>query len=262
MPSDSFPKIFNCQSLEEGETLPLLSGSIIPFDKPLNWTSFDVVNRFRVKTKHLLGLRKLKVGHAGTLDPKATGLLVLCTGKATKHIESLMDGEKEYLAELKLGATTPSFDTEHPEDATFPWEHVTYEAFLQAVKSFEGHIQQIPPLYSATSIGGKRAYKFARKGKEVDLPPKTVTIHQCEVLSFAPPYVTLKVVCSRGTYIRSLARDLGEALGSGAYLTKLRRIRSGRFSITHAFSPEAIDSILSHISEEDKILLRERINNQ
>lgn len=259
---DSLPFIFDKEAMEKGHTLPLLSGSIIPFDKPLNWSSFDVVNLFRIRTKYNWGLRKMKVGHAGTLDPKATGLLLLCTGKATKNIEQLMNGEKEYVAELKLGATTPSYDTEQPEDATFPWEHITHDLFLNTLKTFEGDLLQVPPLYSATSIGGKRAYKLARKGKEVELPPKAISIHRLEVLNFAPPYVSLRVVCSRGTYIRSLARDLGKALGSGAYLSSLRRIRSGRFSVDRAFSIEGIDAILSHIGEEEKLLIEERLKEQ
>lgn len=258
----ALPSLFTKESLESGEPFQLLQGAIVPFDKPLNWSSFDVVNHFRVRTKYQLGLRKLKVGHAGTLDPKATGLLVLCTGSATKCIEQLMNGEKEYIADIKLGATTPSFDTEHPEDALYPWEHITESLLIQTMSSFEGEIMQIPPLYSATSIGGKRAYKLARKGREVELPAKPVTIHQWELLRFEPPYLSMRIRCSRGTYIRSLARDLGTALGSGAYLVGLKRTLSGSFSLENAFAVEDIDAILQHLAEEDYRLLQERLKNQ
>ncbi len=226
-------------------TILLRTGAIIPIDKPLDWTSFDVVNRFRIQVKQTLGLKKIKVGHTGTLDPKATGLLLLCTGRATKRIEELMLDTKEYIATLKLGATTPSFDTEHPEDASYPYEHITQEKVEECLAAFRGVIQQVPPIYSAVSINGKRAYDLARKGRTGDLPAKTITIQELEIESVELPYVTLRVVCGKGTYIRSLARDLGEALGSGAYLTALRRTRLGSISVEDAYSLEELPALLS-----------------
>ncbi|MBB6275657.1 tRNA pseudouridine(55) synthase TruB [Porphyromonas circumdentaria] len=234
------------QSKKEGG-IPLLlrTGAIIPIDKPLDWTSFDAVNRFRILVKHTIGLKKLKVGHTGTLDPKATGLLLLCTGRATKRIEELMLDTKEYVATIKLGATTPSFDTEHPEDATYPYEHITREQIETILSNFRGEIQQVPPIFSAVSINGKRAYDLARKGKEADLPAKTITIHELEIEDFSLPYVKLRIVCGKGTYIRSLARDLGEALDSGAYLTALKRTRLGSVSVEDAYTLEELPTLLA-----------------
>lgn len=253
------PTLFTPSILANGGQLDLLRGAIIPFDKPLGWSSFAVVNYFRTRVKYILGLRKIKVGHAGTLDPKATGLLVLCTGGATKHIETLMSGTKEYLAEVKLGATTPSYDTEQEEDACYPWEHITEGDVAGVLEDFLGEQMQVPPLFSATSIGGKRAYKFARKGCEVELPPKRIVIEAIELLSFRPPYVEIRVCCSRGTYIRSLARDIGTRLHSGAYLTSLRRTRSGSISLEESFSVEEVEMLLTHLSPIDQSLLEERL---
>lgn len=256
---DFEPKIFDRYSFLRGEKIDLLRGCILPFDKPLDWSSFSVVNYFRIRAKYNLNLRKLKVGHAGTLDPKATGLLILCTGGATKCIERLMNGTKEYIAELKLGATTPSFDTEYPENATYPWEHISEALLQEAIADFTGDILQVPPVFSATSIGGTRAYKYARRGKEPELPPKSVKIHKIDLISHNLPYITLRIHCSRGTYIRSLARDLGKRLASGGYLTSLRRTASGQFSIDKAFSIDEIDRLLAEISEIDREILEERI---
>lgn len=202
-------------------------GEILHFDKPLMWTSFDLVAKVRRLLCAHLGVKRLKVGHAGTLDPLATGVVTICTGRATKHIEELQALDKEYVATLQLGATTPSFDMEQPVDATYP--HITRESLLETLQSFVGEIQQVPPAFSACKIDGHRAYDLARKGKDVDLRAKTLVISKIELLDFDQQAMlaTIRVVCSKGTYIRALARDIGEALGSGAYLTSLRRTRVG-----------------------------------
>ncbi len=211
-------------------------GEVLIFDKELEWTSFDLVQKVRNDLCRALGIKKLKVGHAGTLDPKATGLMILCTGKATKQIESLQAKEKEYIATLKLGATTPSFDLETGEDAVFETNHITKELVLETIQKFEGETNQVPPVFSAVKIDGKRAYKHARKGEELELTARPVFIREIELLEYSEKEITIRVVCSKGTYIRSLARDLGFALNSGAYLTGLRRIRIGNFKIENAFS--------------------------
>lgn len=203
-----------------------LAGEILAFDKPYEWTSFGIVARVRWLLSQRLGC-KIKVGHAGTLDPLATGVLMLCTGRATKRIEELQAHTKEYEATLKLGATTPSFDMEHPEDATFPTEHINRELVEQTLAKFLGTIEQTPPAFSACKINGTHAYHLARRGKEVELKPKTLVIDEIELLDYSMPFVKIRVVCSKGTYIRALARDIGLALGSGAYLTALRRTRVG-----------------------------------
>ena len=208
--------------------MDFFGGEILAFDKPYEWTSFGLVARVRWLLSQQLGC-KIKVGHAGTLDPLATGVLLLCTGQATKRIEELQAHTKEYEATLKLGATTASFDMEHPEDATYPTEHITREMVEQVLASFVGTIQQIPPAYSACKIQGTRAFHLARKGKDVELKPKTLVIDEIEVLEFALPVLKIRVVCSKGTYIRALARDIGQALHSGAYLTALRRTRVGDY---------------------------------
>jgi tRNA pseudouridine55 synthase len=197
------------------------------FDKPLKWTSFAVVNKIRYHLCRKLGVKKLKVGHAGTLDPLATGVMILCTGKATKRIEELQYHTKEYVATLQLGATTPSFDLEHPIDATYPTEHITRERVEEVLRGFVGSIEQVPPAYSACKIEGERAYNLARNGEEVKLKAKTLVIDEIELLDYQLPFITLRVVCSKGTYIRALARDIGVALESGAHLTALRRTRVG-----------------------------------
>jgi tRNA pseudouridine55 synthase len=211
-------------------------GEVLIFDKELEWTSFDLVQKVRNDLCRALGIKKLKVGHAGTLDPKATGLMILCTGKATKQIESLQAKEKEYIATLKLGATTPSFDLETGEDAVFETNHITKELVLETIQKFEGETNQVPPVFSAVKIDGKRAYKHARKGEELELTARPVFIREIELLEYSEKEITIRVVCSKGTYIRSLARDLGFALNSGAYLTGLRRIRIGNFKVENAFS--------------------------
>ncbi len=210
--------------------MDFIAGEILVFNKPLTWTSFDLVNKVRfVLCKHL-GLKKLKVGHAGTLDPLATGVVVVCTGKNTKKIDELQAQEKEYIAELELGATTPSFDLETEIDERYPYEHITRELLEEKLKQFIGSIMQTPPAYSAVKVDGVRAYKMARKGKEVEIKAKELVIEAIEVLDFSLPKCTLRIVCSKGTYIRALARDIGKSLDSGAHLTALHRTRSGNFT--------------------------------
>lgn len=216
--------------------MDFISGEIIAVDKPLTWTSFDAVKRLRGVIQRRLGVKKFKVGHAGTLDPLATGVLIVCTGRATRLIEQLQSGEKEYIATLRLGATTPSFDLETEIDATFPTDHIDEQTIRDVLPRFQGAIQQIPPTYSAVKIDGKRAYKFARKGKEVELKPKELVISEIELLDVQMPMITIRVVCSKGTYIRALARDIGQALNSGAHLTALRRTRVGEYAIDRCLS--------------------------
>lgn len=213
-------------------------GEILLFDKELDWTSFDLVKKVRNKLTRFTGEKKLKVGHAGTLDPKATGLMILCTGKATKQIESLQAEEKEYVATIKLGATTPSFDLETEEDTVFPTGHITRELIGEVFLKFTGEQLQVPPIFSAVKIDGKRAYEHARKGNDVKLNAKLIAIHELELLEFLPDQITVRVRCSKGTYIRALARDMGEALHSGAYLTGLRRTKIGAFDVKDALTIE------------------------
>ena len=210
--------------------MDFLGGEILAFDKPIEWTSFGIVARVRWLLTQHIGT-KVKVGHAGTLDPLATGVLLLCTGQATKRIEELQAHTKEYEATLKLGATTASFDMEHPEDATFPTDHITRQMVEQVLASFVGTIKQVPPAYSACKIKGTRAFRLARNGKDVELKPKTLVIDEIELLDYAMPLIKIRVVCSKGTYIRALARDIGLALHSGAYLTALRRTRVGEYRV-------------------------------
>ena len=204
-------------------------GQILYFDKPLRWTSFNLVAKVRWQLCHRLGLKKLKVGHAGTLDPLATGVLIVCTGRATKRIDELQAGTKEYLATLQLGATTPCFDLEKPIDKTYPTDHITLELIEEILPRFRGRIEQIPPAFSACKVDGHRAYKLARKGEEVELKPKVLVIDEMELVKFDAEQMqlTLRIVCSKGTYIRALARDIGQALNSGAHLIGLRRTRIG-----------------------------------
>ncbi len=204
-------------------------GQILYFDKPLRWTSFNLVAKVRWQLCHRLGLKKLKVGHAGTLDPLATGVLIVCTGRATKRIDELQAGTKEYVATLQLGATTPCFDLEKPIDKTYPTDHITLELIEEILPRFRGRIEQIPPAFSACKVDGHRAYKLARKGEEVELKPKILVIDEMELVKFDAEQMqlTLRIVCSKGTYIRALARDIGQALNSGAHLIGLRRTRIG-----------------------------------
>lgn len=211
-------------------------GEVLLFDKELDWTSFDLVQKVRNHLSRALGVKKLKVGHAGTLDPKATGLMIVCTGKATSRIESLQAGEKEYIATLKLGATTPSFDLETAENNQFEVEHIGREMILNVLQRFTGDQLQVPPLFSAVKISGRRAYKHARKGDDITLSARPVQIRELELLDYQNNQMTIRVCCSKGTYIRALARDIGEALHSGAYLVQLRRTRIGESGIADAMS--------------------------
>ncbi|MBD5180471.1 MAG: tRNA pseudouridine(55) synthase TruB [Bacteroidales bacterium] len=219
-------------------------GEIIYIDKPLEWTSFNAVKRLRSCIQRRIGVKKLKVGHAGTLDPLATGVMIICTGKATKRIDELQAGVKEYVATIGLGATTPSFDLETEIDAHYPTEHITRELVEETLKKFTGRIEQIPPAYSACKIDGQRAYKMARMGEEVNLKPKVLVIDEIELLEFSPESITLRIVCSKGTYIRALARDIGEALQSGGHLTALRRTRVGDITVERCMTvDEAVEMI-------------------
>lgn len=216
-----------------------LEGEIFIVDKPLGWSSFHVVKKIRGALSARLrkaGVRKLKVGHAGTLDPLASGVMIICSGKATKRIDELQAGVKEYIATVRLGATTPSFDLETPVDATYPTDHITRELVERTLARFRGRIEQIPPSYSACKVDGHRAYKMARRGEEVELKPKVLVIDELELTSFSPEEITIRVVCSKGTYIRALARDIGAALGSGGHLSALRRTRVGGSLIVNAMS--------------------------
>lgn len=215
-------------------------GEVLFFNKPLGWTSFKVVGHIRYHICRRMKVKKLKVGHAGTLDPLATGVMIVCTGKATKRIEEFQYHTKEYIATIQLGATTPSYDLEHEIDATYPTEHITREKIEEALKQFLGEIQQIPPAFSACKVDGARAYDLARKGQEVELKPKLLAIDEIELLvcDLEKMEIKIRVVCSKGTYIRALARDIGEALHSGAHLTGLVRTRVGEVRLEDCLDPE------------------------
>ena len=219
-------------------TLNFSEGEVLCFDKPIGWTSFRLVGRVRYVLCRKLGVRRLKVGHAGTLDPLATGVMMVCTGRATKCIDQLQGHTKEYVADLRLGATTPSFDLEHPIDATFPTEHITPAMVADTLAGFVGQIEQVPPAFSACMVNGHRAYDLARKGRQVDLKPKPITIDAIELLECRLPDIRIRVVCSKGTYIRALARDIGQALHSGAHLTALRRTRVGNVVVDQCIDPQ------------------------
>lgn len=226
-------------------------GEVLLVNKPLKWTSFDVVNRLRISIRESMGIKKLKVGHAGTLDPLATGLLILCTGRYTKKIDEYQAQEKEYSGTFRLGATTPSFDLEHEIDAEYEYNHITPELILDVATRLTGDIQQIPPAFSAIKVNGRRAYKFARKEKELKLEPRSVNISEFEITGIQLPDVHFRVVCSKGTYIRSLARDFGQALQTGAHLTELCRLRIGRFKLSNAWDlTELVNEIKDQSSSQ------------
>ncbi len=226
--------------------MDFISGEILYIDKPYGWTSFDAVKRLRGAIQRRLRLKKFKVGHAGTLDPLATGVLIVCTGRATRRIEELQAGSKEYVATLRLGATTPSFDLEKEIDATYPTDHITRELVESVLPGFTGHIMQVPPVFSAVKVDGKRAYKFARKGAEVELKAKPLRIDELELLSFSQEEIVLRIVCGKGTYIRALARDIGVALRSGAHLTALRRTRVGNARAEDCLSVDAAVAMIDN----------------
>lgn len=224
-----------------------IEGEVLYVNKPLHWTSFNLVNKLRWKLQKTLKIKRLKVGHAGTLDPLATGVMIICTGKSTKLIESFQYQTKEYVATLELGTTTPSFDLELPVDAVFPTGHITRELVDEVIPRFTGEIWQVPPVYSAVKVDGKRAYDYAREGQDVELKPKLLVIDEIEVLDFLLPVLKIRVVCSKGTYIRALARDIGEALGSGAHLTGLERTRIGEVRIEDCWQ---IDDLVNHVEAD------------
>ena len=220
-------------------------GYVAVIDKPLEWTSTDVVRKIKFRLNRM-GYRKIKIGHAGTLDPLATGILLVCIGRATKRVNELQAERKEYVAELMLGATTPSFDMEHPVDRTYPTDHITREKVEAALQSLTGERLQAPPIYSAKKVEGVRAYEFARAGEEVELRKASINIYSIALEEYDMPRIRIRVECSKGTYIRSLAQEIGEALDSGAYLTLLRRTRSGDFKVENAMS---LDDFLINLQE-------------
>ena len=218
--------------------LNFIEGEVLLFDKPFKWTSFDVVSKVRARIRHYLNKSKIKVGHAGTLDPLATGLMIICTGKKTKEIEKYQDTDKEYIANIFIGATTPSFDLETKIDNTFPTSHITQELVKKTLNDFVGEQEQMPPHFSAKQVNGQRAYIKARKGIQFELKPSVIKIHEIELLDYQIPEIKIRVKCTKGTYIRSLANDIGFALNSGAYLAGLRRTKIGKFSVNEAMKME------------------------
>lgn len=232
-------------------------GEVLYFDKPLHWTSFALVKKVRYLLSKRLGVKKLKVGHAGTLDPLATGVMIVCTGKKTKLIESFQYQTKEYVAHIQLGATTPSFDLETEIDATFPTEHISRALVEQVLQTFVGTIEQVPPGFSACKVDGKRAYDLAREGKEVELKPKLLVIDEIELLEMLDNHqIVVRVVCSKGTYIRALARDIGKALQSGGHLTALRRTRVGDVRVEDCQSVDDLDAFIAGL------VLKETMKNE
>jgi len=219
-------------------------GEVLLFNKPLHWTSFQLVNKVRWLVKRQLNVKKIKVGHAGTLDPLANGLMILCTGKKTKEIDLYQAAEKEYIGTLKLGATTPSYDGETAENYFFATQHITEELIKKTMLTFQGDIQQMPPIFSALKVGGKKMYESARKGEEVVIKPRSIHIKELEILSIDLPFITFKVACSKGTYIRSLAYDIGKALNSGAWLCKLERTKIGKYNIENAIDIKDFEEMM------------------
>lgn len=227
------------------KSIDLAEGYVAVIDKPYEWTSADVVRKIKYQLRKC-GYPKIKIGHAGTLDPLATGILIVCIGRATKQVEQLQSERKEYVAELQLGATTPSGDMEHEVDRTYPTEHITREAVEEALRGLTGEREQLPPLYSAKKVSGVRAYEFARAGEEIELKRALINIYDMELLEYEMPRIKIRVECSKGTYIRSLAFEIGEALGSGAYLSSLRRTRSGSFVVSEAHT---LDNFMEKLRE-------------
>lgn len=225
-------------------------GKVLLIDKPLQWSSFQAVNKIKWALKKHMGLKKIKVGHAGTLDPLATGLLIVCTGKFTKRIPELQGMEKEYTGTFYLGATTPSYDLETEVDATFPTNHITEQLIQETTKQFMGEIDQKPPVFSAIKKDGKRLYEHARKGEEVEIASRKVTVHEFEITRIALPEVDFRIVCSKGTYIRSIANDFGQAMQSGSHLTALRRTKIGEFSVEGALTPDAFEDEIKSFNQE------------
>ena len=224
-----------------------LNGQVLLIDKPLNWSSFQAVNAVKWGIRKKFNLKKIKVGHAGTLDPLATGLLIICTGKFTKRIPELQGQQKEYTGTITLGATTPSYDLETEVDETFPTDHITPELIQQTTKQFIGEIEQYPPVFSALKKDGKRLYEYARKGEEVKITPRNITISEFEITNLTPTEVQFRVCCSKGTYIRSLAHDFGKALQSGGHLSALRRTKIGDYNVDNSVSPDEFRQMLEGI---------------
>jgi tRNA pseudouridine55 synthase len=235
--------------------MDFVEGEILAFDKPYRWTSFDVVGKTRWLLCHRLGLKKLKVGHTGTLDPLATGVVVVCTGRKTKLIDQLQNHTKEYVATLQIGATTPSYDLEKPIDATYSTEHITRALIDEVIPTFQGEQWQVPPMFSAVKVDGKRAYELARKGQEAELKAKLLVIDEIEVLSFDAEtmQLVLRISCSKGTYIRALARDIGERLGSGAHLIALRRTRVGDIRVEDCMNFEQFTQLIDNETKSIQI---------
>lgn len=222
-------------------------GMVLLFDKPLEWTSFNLVSKVRSLLYHRLGYKKIKVGHAGTLDPLATGLLVVCVGKATKQVNLIQDQEKEYIATFKLGSTTPSYDLETEVDKEFPINHITEDLVIETLNGFVGPQMQIPPLFSAKFVNGGRAYKLARRGVDMELDPSPIVISEMELLSFELPFISVKVGCSKGTYIRALARDIGIRMNTGAHLVELKRTAIGDLKLENAMTLEVFEKKISQM---------------
>ena len=234
----------------ENERLTIFEeGQVLLFDKPLYWTSFDLVNKVRIMIRSSLGIKKLKVGHAGTLDPLATGLMILCTGRATKRINEFQDLDKEYIATLTFGHTTASSDLETETEGNYPTEHITIELAEKALKNFLGEQKQVPPLHSAKMIQGKRAYEYARQGIDEKLDPVTICYHELDLLSFKMPEIRIRMLCSKGTYVRSFARDFGTALGSGCHLSALERTAIGSHKVKEAYSLEKFEEFLEQMKQ-------------
>jgi tRNA pseudouridine55 synthase len=224
-------------------------GQVLLFNKPLFWTSFDLVNKVRIIIRSTLKIKKIKVGHAGTLDPLASGLMIICTGRNTKRIEEFRNLDKEYVATVHLGATTPSFDLETETDMQYPTGHITEDSVMTALNGFMGEQMQLPPIYSAKLIAGKRAYEYARRGVETKLEPVAVFFREIELLSFCMPEIKIRIVCSKGTYIRSFARDIGLALNSGGYLSSLERTAIGSFNVRNAYDIETFSDYVARMNQ-------------
>ena len=216
------------------KTFQFLEGEVLLINKPLHWTSFQLVNKLRWLIKRKLGIKKIKVGHAGTLDPLASGLMIICTGKKTKEISQHQAAEKEYIATLKLGATTPSYDGETEETYFYPTKHISKELIISVCNRLTGEIEQVPPIFSAIKVKGKKLYESARKGNKVEIKPRIIRIYELEIINMDLPYIKLRVSCSKGTYIRSLAHDLGKAMNTGAWLCQLQRTKIGTETIKNA----------------------------
>lgn len=235
--------------MELNETTDFQTGKVLLLIKPIGWTSFDLVKKIRNITIRRLGYKKIKVGHAGTLDPLADGLMILCTGKATKEISNYQQLDKEYIATLEFGKTTPSFDLETPVDKTYNISHLNRKKIIESLEKFIGEIEQVPPIFSAKNIKGGRAYHFARKGEEIELKPNKVIVRQLELINIDLPFIEIRVLCSKGTYIRALARDLGKVLKSGAYITRLTRTKIGNYKMEDAFTIEIFEEKLKKIKQ-------------